>query len=188
MHDNGRYVNLESDPAGGSPPSAVPAGPKKFAEPVSVSSTVFADLPLAGTALELGFDLLRFRARRKWQSRWTAPSDQGVKSTQRPQFAKIQLSTFPQQGVQLVDNVQGCLEAIESAPMHLRPPSISHGVISFIWALVFFVYIWFGGIAVGVHGGTSFIFGALIGFLVFLAVMVYGTDEPRGQPRRADRR
>lgn len=72
--------------------------------------------------------------------------------------------------------------------MHLRPPSISHGVISFIWALVFGVYIWLGGVAVGVNGGTAFIFGAVIGFLVYLFVMVYGADEPARRPRRADRR
>jgi len=71
---------------------------------------------------------------------------------------------------------------------HLRPPAISHGVISFVWALVFGLYIWLGGLAVGVNGGTAFIFGALAGFLVYLYVMVYGTDEPRRQPRRADRR
>lgn len=71
---------------------------------------------------------------------------------------------------------------------HLRPPAISHGVISFVWALVFGLYIWLGGLAVGVNGGVSFIFGAVIGFLVFLAVMVYGADEPQRQPRRADRR
>jgi hypothetical protein len=71
---------------------------------------------------------------------------------------------------------------------HLRPPAISHGVVSFIWALVFGLYIWLGGLAVGVNGGVSFIFGAVIGFLVFLAVMVYGADEPQRQPRRADRR
>ena len=41
------------------------AGPKKFAEPVSLSSTVSADLPLPGTAFGLGFDLLALRARRK---------------------------------------------------------------------------------------------------------------------------
>src|SRR5205807_723033 len=40
-------------------------GPKKFAEPVSLSSTASADLPLPGTALGLGFDLLALRARRK---------------------------------------------------------------------------------------------------------------------------
>jgi hypothetical protein len=71
---------------------------------------------------------------------------------------------------------------------HLRPPAISHGVVSFIWALVFGLYVWLGGVAVGVHGGTAFIFGAVIGFLVYLLVMVYGVDEPRRQPRRADRR
>jgi len=72
--------------------------------------------------------------------------------------------------------------------VHLRPPAISHGVGAFIWALVFGLYIWLGGLAVGVDGGVSFIFGAVVGFLVFLAVMVYGADEPQSQPRRADRR
>jgi hypothetical protein len=41
---------------------------------------------------------------------------------------------------------------------------------------------------VGVAGGTAFIFGALIGFLVFLLVMAYGAGAPAAQPRRADRR
>ena len=40
----------------------------------------------------------------------------------------------------------------------------------------------------GVNGGTAFIFGAVIGFLVYLFVMVYGADEPARRPRRADRR
>jgi hypothetical protein len=72
--------------------------------------------------------------------------------------------------------------------VHLRAPAFSRGVASFLWALVFGLYVWLGGLAVGVSGGTAFIFGAVIGFLVFLAVMVYGGDEPRRQPRRADRR
>ena len=71
---------------------------------------------------------------------------------------------------------------------HLRPPAISHGLISFIWALVFGVYVWLGGLAVGVSGGTAFIFGAVVGFLVYILVMVYGTDQPRRRVRRADRR
>jgi len=53
---------------------------------------------------------------------------------------------------------------------------------------VFGLYVWLGGLAVGVSGGTAFIFGGVIGFLVFLAVLMYGADEPRRQPRRADRR
>jgi len=72
--------------------------------------------------------------------------------------------------------------------MHLLAPSFSRGVTAFIWALVFGLYIWLGGLAVGVHGGTSFIFGAVVGFLVFLLVMAYGADAPTGQPRRAGRR
>ena len=71
---------------------------------------------------------------------------------------------------------------------HLRAPSHSRGVAAFIWALVFGLYVWLGGLAVGVHGGTAFIFGAVIGFLVFLLVMAYGADAPMRQPRRADRR
>ena len=50
------------------------AGPKKFAEPVSLSSTASADLPLPGTALGLGFDLLALRARRKQETNvWCQP-------------------------------------------------------------------------------------------------------------------
>ena len=49
-------------------PAPVGAGPKKFAEPVSLSSTASADLPLPGTAFGLGFDLLALRAPRKQQS------------------------------------------------------------------------------------------------------------------------
>src|SRR6266545_4347237 len=40
-------------------------GPKKFAEPVSLSSTPPADFPLPRTAARLGFVLLALRARRK---------------------------------------------------------------------------------------------------------------------------
>ena len=72
--------------------------------------------------------------------------------------------------------------------MHLRAPSFSRGVAAFVWALVFGLYIWLGGLAVSVSGGTAFIFGAIVGFLVFLLVLAYGADAPTAQPRRADRR
>src|SRR5262245_48592816 len=54
----------KSDP----PRALVRFGPKKFAEPVSLSSTASVDFPLPGTALGLGFDLLALCARRKTQS------------------------------------------------------------------------------------------------------------------------
>jgi hypothetical protein len=70
---------------------------------------------------------------------------------------------------------------------HLRPPATSHGVASFIWGLVFGLYIWLGGLAVGVSGATAFVFGAVAGFLIFILVMFYGTEDPRRQPGRRAR-
>ena len=58
-----RFVQLER--ASKKRRSRARAGPKKFAEPISLSSTASADLPLPGTAFRLGFDLLALRARRK---------------------------------------------------------------------------------------------------------------------------
>jgi hypothetical protein len=61
-------------------------------------------------------------------------------------------------------------------------------VSSFIWGLLFGLYIWLGGLAVGVSGATAFVFGAVSGFLIFLLVMLYGADAPRRQPGRPARR
>src|SRR3954453_21130094 len=72
--------------------------------------------------------------------------------------------------------------------MHLRAPSFSRGVTAFIWALVFGLYIWLGGVAVGVPGGPAFIFGAIVGFLLVLLVLAFAAHAPTGQPRRAYRR
>jgi hypothetical protein len=59
--------------------------------------------------------------------------------------------------------------------MHLRQPSIDHGVRSFVWALVFFLILYFGMIAVGVHRGTSFLLSVVLAFLIFLFVRTRGT-------------
>lgn len=64
---------------------------------------------------------------------------------------------------------------------HLRPPAISHGVVSFLWGLFLGAFIWSGMLSVGVSGGTSFIIGAVAGFLIFLYVRVYGADERRAR-------
>lgn len=71
----------------------------------------------------------------------------------------------------------------------LRPPSIAHGVLSFVWGLVFGLYVWLGMLAVGVSGATSFIVGAVVGAGTFLYVRIYGAEQPRRQPgrRRAGR-
>jgi hypothetical protein len=58
--------------------------------------------------------------------------------------------------------------------MHLRAPSIDKGVQSFIWALVFFLYIFFGMKAIGIDGATSLIVGLVASFLIFLFVRTRG--------------
>jgi len=70
--------------------------------------------------------------------------------------------------------------------MHLRPPSIDHGVQSFIWAVVFFLFLWFGMLAVGVSGATAFLIALLAGVGIFLFVRTFGEEDVR--PRRTVRR
>ena len=65
----------------------------------------------------------------------------------------------------------------------LRPytadvPAISRGVTSFIWAVVFAVYILFGGIAVGFSSADSFVVALVAGAAIFLYVRIYGEDSP----------
>jgi hypothetical protein len=63
--------------------------------------------------------------------------------------------------------------------MHLRAPSVDKGVQSFLWALFFFLYLFFGMLAIGVGKGNALIFSALAAFGIFLYVRVYGEDRPR---------
>jgi len=63
--------------------------------------------------------------------------------------------------------------------MHLRMPAFAHGVTSFLWAFFLGLFIWIGGLAVGIAGAMAFIAGCVGGFLIFLFVRVYGEDEPR---------
>ena len=58
--------------------------------------------------------------------------------------------------------------------MHLRMPSIDKGVQSFIWTLVFFLYIFFGMKAIGIDGATALIVALVSGFLIFLFVRTRG--------------
>src|SRR6266540_4386923 len=64
-------------------------GPKKFAEPVSLSSTPPADFPLPRTAARLGFVLLALRARRRQDSTLGSKDTSRGKGTNLAQFAKV---------------------------------------------------------------------------------------------------
>ena len=60
----------------------------------------------------------------------------------------------------------------------MRLPAFSHGVTSFIWALVFGVFIWIGGVAVGFSGATLVRRRPRRRRGIFLYVRVYGEDDP----------
>ena len=62
-----------------------------------------------------------------------------------------------------------------------RPPSIDHGVASFIWAVLLGLFIWGGLLAVGVSGGTSLVLAIVAAFLIFLYVRLYGEEQVRAQ-------
>jgi membrane protein DedA with SNARE-associated domain len=61
----------------------------------------------------------------------------------------------------------------------MRLPSISHGVASFLWALFFAVFIYFGGQAIQVSRAMCAVTAIVAGFAIFLLVRIYGVDEPR---------
>ncbi len=62
--------------------------------------------------------------------------------------------------------------------MHLRLPSFDHGVISFVWAVVFFLYLWLGMLSIGVGGATAFILSLVAGGAIFLYVRLRGEEHP----------
>jgi hypothetical protein len=69
--------------------------------------------------------------------------------------------------------------------VHLpRPPSIDHGVLSFVWAFVLGVLLWAFLLAVGMSKPAAFIIGAVAACVIFLYVRLYGEDEPRRGAQR----
>jgi hypothetical protein len=60
--------------------------------------------------------------------------------------------------------------------MHLRMPSIDQGVQAFIWALVFFLYMWLGALALDYPTGTSFVVSLVLAAGIFLLVRLRGGD------------
>lgn len=74
--------------------------------------------------------------------------------------------------------------------MHVRPPSIDHGIVSFLWGLVLGVLVWAFMLSVGLSKPTAAIIGVLAGCAIFLYVRICGEEEPRrqtGRPRGRSR-
>ena len=59
--------------------------------------------------------------------------------------------------------------------MHLRTPSIHHGVQAFLWALVFFLILYFGMVAIEIGKGTALLVSLVSAFLIYLFVRTRGT-------------
>jgi hypothetical protein len=62
---------------------------------------------------------------------------------------------------------------------HLRPPSIDHGVASFLWAVGFGMFIYLGLVAVGISQGDAVILAGLSFGAIFLYVRIFGEREIR---------
>jgi hypothetical protein len=62
--------------------------------------------------------------------------------------------------------------------MHLRAPSVDRGVQSFLWAVVFFLFLYFGMLAIQVAKGTAFVASLVAAFLIFLVVRTQGDEHP----------
>jgi uncharacterized membrane protein YiaA len=63
--------------------------------------------------------------------------------------------------------------------MHLRPPSIDHGVVSFLWAFGLGLYLWLGMLSIGVSNATAFVLSAVAACAIFLFVRLYGEEDVR---------
>ena len=66
--------------------------------------------------------------------------------------------------------------------MHLRAPSIAHGVVSFLWAALFFLILFFGMISIGTNRAVAFVLSLVAGFAIFLFVRIQGEERPRRTP------
>jgi hypothetical protein len=63
--------------------------------------------------------------------------------------------------------------------MHLRAPSVDQGVQAFGWSVVFFLFMWLGGLAVGVSGALAFVVSLVAAAAIFMFVRLRGGRSPR---------
>ena len=82
-------------------------GPKKFAEPVTLSSVEPTDLRLPPTAARLDFDLLALRARRKQQAIRSPSVRQEGGRMKRTQFARRAIRISPNLTERRLSGVEG---------------------------------------------------------------------------------
>ena len=63
--------------------------------------------------------------------------------------------------------------------MHLRPPSIDHGVVSFLWALALGLFLLLGMWSIGVDRATALVLSFVAAGGIFLFVRLFGDEQVR---------
>ena len=60
-----------------------------------------------------------------------------------------------------------------------RPPAFSPAFQAFAWGLLLGAYVWIGLLAIGIGGGSAFLFGLVAAVLIFFFVRLRGEDPLR---------
>jgi CBS-domain-containing membrane protein len=63
--------------------------------------------------------------------------------------------------------------------VHLRPPSLDHGLVSALWAIGLGLFILLGSLAVGLDKATAFIIAPLAAAAIYFLVRIYGEEDLR---------
>jgi hypothetical protein len=57
---------------------------------------------------------------------------------------------------------------------HLRLPSVDRGTSAFLWGLFFGLFVWLGGVAVGVGSAMGVVLGLLVGAASYFFIRLRG--------------
>jgi hypothetical protein len=71
--------------------------------------------------------------------------------------------------------------------VHLRPPSLDHGLVAGLWAIGLGLYIFLGGVAIGAGSAESVIIAAVSAAIILVYIRLYGREDLRAR-RRSPRR
>jgi hypothetical protein len=63
--------------------------------------------------------------------------------------------------------------------VHLRAPSLDHGLVSGLWAVFFFLFMFFGSVAVDVDRAIALIYSAVAAAAIFFFIRFRGQEPLR---------
>ncbi|HST17430.1 MAG TPA: YceI family protein [Gaiellaceae bacterium] len=132
---------------------------------------VQGELTLAGETRPLAFDVLVGENGRLSGKAVVKQTDWGMKPYS-ALFGALKVADEVEVEVDASEE-RATTESVEAAPV-ARGPILDPGVSSFLWALLFFLYLLLGMAAIGIATGMAFILAALAGCVVFLFVRTHG--------------